>query len=452
MARILNPAEFGLIAMASVIIAISRIFIESGLGDSLVQKQNCTQIDYNTIFYFNLCVSLLLFVIIFFLAPSVSSFFGYPDLTPVIRALALKPAFYSFSIVQTAIIHKTLAFKKIAKSKIPAFVLSGLIGILLAYQGYGVWSLVIQTLLETLLYNIFLWFSTTWRPSAGFDRDVFKFHFAHGSKLLVVGILGAIYRNIFSLIIGKFFSASQLGFYSRADSFKVLVYNNTVGLIQTVSYPVMATVQDDTVALKARYRKILQASVFVILPVIAILINSAEEIIVFLLTDKWLPTAPILIVLLLAAAFSPFNSINLNILKVKRRTDLLLRVDVINKLLILIVVGFTVNLGFDFLVLTNLIMAVAALFINNYYTNKLIGYSIKEQLSDLWPLILAFVVSTTGVIYVKDILPSNFLILNIGLVATVTGAAYLMTIFVTSRRLIFELIEMTVQWRPGKSV
>ena len=440
LARILSPAEFGLVAMASVVIAITRIFIDSGLRDSLIQKQDCTDIDYSTVFLFNLAMSILLFGIIFISAPWIASFFGYEKLTPLIRVLGLKPAIASFSIVQTAILHKELQFGKIAKVRIPAFILSGIIGLTLALMDYGVWSLIIQSLMEVFLFNLFLWLTTSWRPVFRFEAAVFRFHWRHGSRLLVVGALGAIYRNIFSLIIGKFFSPAQLGFYSRADSFRSIILNNSTGLIQTVSYPVLARLQHDNFLLKNTYRKILQATMFFLLPVIAILITGAEPIIEFLLTAKWLPAAPILIVLMISLVFSPFNSINMNILKVKRRTDLLLRTDIVNKMLLVTIVIVTVNLGFDYLVMTNLIIAILALFINGYYTNRLINYSVREQIIDLWPILLAFILSVGATVLGVQFFTIDNLFLSILFISMAIVSFYLVTITLIRKKYIFDMI------------
>jgi len=451
LARLISPAEFGLVAMAAVFIAITRIFIDAGLKDSLIQKEKCTQTDYSTVFFFNMAVSVGLFILIFFSAPWIAQFFGYPELTPIIRVLGLKPFFYSFSIIQTAIIHKELLFSKLAKIHIPAVVVSGVAGLVFAWYGYGVLALVIQTILETFLYNVMLWLISPWRPHLIFDKEIFRFHWKHGSRLLIIGAIGAVYRNIFSLIIGKFFSPAQVGFYSRADSFKTIAYNNTVGLVETVSYPVLAKVQNDHALLKRTYRKILQSTMFVLLPLVAVIITNAAGIIEFLLTSKWLPAAPILIVLMLALTLSPFNSINLNILRVKRRTDLMLRVDIVNKLLVVILLLVTVKLGFDYLVMTNLIMAVVALFINNFYTNKLIGYSIKDQLTDMWSIILAFLVSVGITTLFKKLALFDLLIIDLIITALVSLTAYLLVIFVLKKEIIFSQVETLKLLKSRKS-
>jgi teichuronic acid exporter len=449
LARMLSPEQFGLIAMASVVIAITRIFIDSGLRDSLIQKQTCTQVDYSTVFYFNMVVSIGLFIFIFFIAPFVARFFGYEELTSIIRVLGLKPFLYSFTVVQTAIIHKDLRFSMLAKIRLPSYLISGVTGLILAWYNYGVWALVAQTILETLFFNVLLWSWNRWRPSLVFDKALFKFHWQHGSRLLIVSAVGAIYRNIFSLIIGKFFSAGQLGFYSRADSFKSITLNNTVGLVQTVSYPVLARLQNDHGLLKTTYRKILQGTLLVLLPIVAFFVMGAKSIITILLTDKWLPAAPILVVLMMAMVFSPFNSINLNILKVKRRTDLLLRVDIINKILMVAIVLVTIKLGFEYVIMTNLIIAVFALFINNYYTNKLISYSLKEQVMDMWPLLFSFIGSIVFIFLLQPVIVTTLPLINILITGLLIIGSYSLIIFILDRKFIFQTIDL-VKTLTGK--
>ncbi|MBL7858477.1 MAG: lipopolysaccharide biosynthesis protein [Cyclobacteriaceae bacterium] len=438
LARLLSPNEFGLVAMASVVIAITRIFIDGGLRDSLIQKQNCTQSDYSTIFLFNMVVSVFLLLVIFFIAPYVASFYGYAELTDIIRVLGVIPFIGGLGIVQETIIQKDLTFNILAKMRLPAFIISGIIGLAMAWYGYGIWSLVIQAILEILFFNILLWLNSKWRPVFEFDRKLFKFHWRHGSRLLVISALGTIHRNIFSLIIGKFFSPSQLGFYSRAESFKTVTLNNTVGIIQTVSYPLLAKFQDNNEQLKSKYRLIQQSTILILLPIIAVLIVGAEPIIEFLLTKKWLPAAPILQVLMVAMVFSPFNSINHNILKVKRRTDLLLRINIINKVILIGVVFITVNLGFDYLVMTNLFMAVISIFINNYYTNKLIGFSFKEQLLDLYPLLVSFIIAVFSALILDPYFVYNSLFIGILVRSLFVIGVYILIIYLMKRNFLFE--------------
>jgi teichuronic acid exporter len=443
LARLLTPKEFGLVAMTTVFLSISRIFIDGGLKDSLIQKKDATSTDYNTVFVFNLLIGIIAYVLLFFCAPAIALFYKEPELTLIVRIVGIQLLMFPLCLVQVAIINRELKFKTLVKIRVPSTLASGIIGLILAYMGYGVYALVAQIALEGVFFVIILWMVFRWTPSWEFDRETFRFHWKHGSRLLVVDLMTALYRNIFSLIIGKFFSATQLGFYNRADTFKVFIYNNTVGIMQTVSYPILAQVQDDDVKLKHLYKKIFQSTFLVILPVLGFMIIFAKPFIEFLLTDKWLSAAHILSVLAAATILSPFNSINLNILKVKRRTDLMLRAEMWNKGIVVLIVLVTAILGFDYLIYSNLLLAIISLFLNNFFTNKIFKYSLIEQIKDLRSIFISFTFSMAIVFaldhfFTKDLL--SFYQLLIGGV-TLMGS-YFLSIFVMNRSLIFSLADL----------
>jgi teichuronic acid exporter len=443
LARLLSPKEFGLVAMATVFFSISRIFIDGGLRDSLIQKKDAGNHDYNSVFIFNLFMGVAIYTIIFFTAPLIAAFYNEPELTLIVRILGCNLLIFPFSVVQVALITKALRFKALVKLRIPATILAGLVGLTLAWYGLGVYALVAQIALETIFFNIFLWYFSTWRPSLQFNKTTFLFHWRHGLRLMLVDLMTTLYRNIFSLVIGKYFSAAQLGFYNRADTFKVFTYNNTVGVIQTVSYPILVQAQDDNTTLKKFYRKIFQATYTILFPVLGFLILFAEPLIEFLLTKKWLASAPILMVLTLGTLLSPFNSINLNVLKVKRRTDLLLKAETWNKLTLITIAVLAVNLGFDYLIYSTIPAALLSVFINSYFTNKVFHYPTKEQLQDLFPLLVSFVGSMTLTFYARllwvgDLLPLYQLIIG----GIILNGSYILIIFVIKRSLISSFLDL----------
>jgi teichuronic acid exporter len=446
LARMLAPEDFGLVAMATVFYAIARVLIDGGLRDSLIQQKESSQVDYNTVFFFNATAGTFIYVLVFFLAPFIADFYGYPQLVLIIRVLGINILVYAFVIVQVATLTKKLQFKSLLKVSLPATLISGILGLAAAWMGWGIWALIAQMVLESVLYSVLLWIVVRWMPTREFDWKIFRFHWKHGSRLVLVDLLTVIYKNIYALVIGKYFSAAQLGFYNRADSFKVFTYNNTIGLIQNVSYPVLAQVQDDNAMLKKTYRRILQGTFLVVLSICVLLITLAEPIISFLLTDKWLPAAPILMVLTLVNVLAPFNTISINILKVKRRTDLLMRVELINKIILVIVVIASVMLGFQYLIWSAVFLSFLAIFIYNYYSNKLISYAIGEQLKDLLPMLIAFVISCgltfAFVRYVKFDMP--FLLLVSG--SFVALGSYILVIFAVDRAQLLSMVELfTVQ-------
>jgi O-antigen/teichoic acid export membrane protein len=266
-------------------------------------------------------------------------------------------------------------------------------------------------------------------PTLKWDQDTFLYHWSHGSRLMTINFINAFYRNIFALVIGRFFSAEHLGYYNRADSFRVLTLNNTVGVVQTVSYPILARLQDDVVLLKKYYRRLLQSTVFITLPIFMVLITQARPIIEIVLTSKWLPSANILVVLSISAILYPFNSVNLNILKVKRRTDLFLRLEIIKKGLLTVIIFISVNLGFQYLVFTNLVIAIVALFLNNYVSYPLIRYSLGEQLADMWPLVVGFGVGVAGSIVSSRMIGESVIWLELLVGSSVGACMYLLTIY-----------------------
>jgi teichuronic acid exporter len=449
LARLLSPKEFGLVAMATVFFAISRIFIDGGLRDSLIQKVDANQKDYNSVFVFNIVVGFFIYIIIFFASPFIADFYHEPELKVICRILGLNLVIFPFSVVQIAIITKELKFKSLVKLRLPSTILAGLTGLTMAYFGFGVYALVAQIALETLFFNTLLWIFSPWRPTFEFSKGTFLFHWRHGSRLMAADLLTAVYRNIFSLVIGKMFTASQLGFYNRADTFKVFLYNNTVGLIQTVSYPVLVQAQDNDETLKRFYRRIFQATYTMLLPPLGFLIVFSAPLIEFLLSSKWLPAAPILVVLAVGTLFSPFNSINLNVLKVKRRTDLLLRAELTNKAILIIVAIVAVRLGFNYLIYSTILVAVVAVFINGIQIRKVFRYSPFEQFQDLFPLLAAFVASMIVAFQLKRLLfveVSPFITLAGGGIVLI--ASYFLIIFAIKRSLIFSLLDL---FRPRKT-
>ncbi len=442
LARLLTPEDFGLVAMSTVFYAIARVLIDGGLRDSLIQQKESTQIDYNTVFFFNASAGILIYILVFFLAPFIADFYGYPQLVLIIRVLGINILVYAFVIVQMASLTKKLEFKLLLKISLPSTIISGAIGLLCAWRGLGVWALIIQMVLESVIYTVLLWVIVKWRPTLEFSLVTFKYHVVHGSRLVFVDILNVLYRNIYPIVIGKFYNTSLVGFFNRADTFKSFTYNNTTGLIQTVSYPVLAQLQNDDELLKRAYRKILQSTLIVVLPVCVLLITLSEQIISFLLTDKWLPAAPMLMILTLVNVLLPFNAMNLNVLKIKRRADLLVRVEIFNKVLLLILIGISLTIGFYYVLWSSVVMAVIALFTYNYYSNKLIRYSIKEQLNDILPFLMAFIISISATWLTLKLLGGleNFVILLIG--STVALSSYILVIFAFSRKLLFSLIDM----------
>jgi O-antigen/teichoic acid export membrane protein len=289
LARLLTPREFGQIGMITVFIAVSQSFINSGFKNALIRKKNCTDIDFSTVFYFNLFTGLFFFFILFFSAPAISNFFNEPELRPIIQVLGVVLIIDSLALIQQTILIKRIDFKLQARISLISSLSSGIIALTMAFNGFGVWSLVFQRLFGQALNSFFLWLWNNWKPLLIFDMQSFKEMFGFGSKLLVSGLIDTFYRNIYYLIIGKYFSAQDLGYYTRADSFKNIPSQNLNGIVGRVSYPVLSSIQDDKHRLKANYQKLIRSTMFITFVLMLGMAAVAEPMIITLIGEKWRP-------------------------------------------------------------------------------------------------------------------------------------------------------------------
>ena len=395
LARLLEPREFGLVGMTTIFIAISQSFIDSGFTQALIRKQDCTQADFSTVFYFNLAVGILFFLLLSFTAPLISSFFNEPQLTLIVQVLAIGLIINAFTIVQRARLTKAINFKLQTKISIIASILSGLISIWMAYNGYGVWSLVAKTLTGYTLTSMLLWLWNKWKPTLEFSKESFKELFSFGSKLLLSGLLDTTYNNIYLLIIGKFFSATELGYYTRADQFKSLPSQNITGVIQRVSYPVLSSIQDDKQQLKAAYKKLIQSIMLITFCLMLAMAASAKPLILTLIGEKWLPAVIYLQLLCFVGMLYPLHALNLNMLNVLGRSDLFLKLEIIKKILAVPVIIIGIYYGIIALIISMFIISLVSYYLNSYWSGTLIGYPMKEQIYDILPaFLLAVLIST----------------------------------------------------------
>jgi O-antigen/teichoic acid export membrane protein len=393
MARLLLPKEFGLIGMISVFVGIGNSLMISGLTQSLIRTENPDQRDYSTIFYFNLLGSIIVYLILFFTAPYIAIFFSEPMLVKIIRVYCLSFIISAFSEVQLSRLTKEMNFKLQMTISIPSLIGAGLLGTFLAYKGFGVWSLVWMSLFQAFLSTVQLWFRTGWAPSLIFDVEKFKYHFKFGYKITISGLLNTVFTNIYQIIIGKFFVASDVGFYTRANSLKQLPVINISNALNKVTYPLFAAIQDDDRRLKKIYKQIMQMVIFVIAPVLIFLAVLAEPLFRFLFTEKWLPAVPYFQILCLVGILYPLHSYNLNVLYVKGRSDLFLKLEIIKKVLLVMVISITLQFGIIGLIWGQLISSILAFFINTHYTGKFLNYTAWQQTKDILPTIfLSFLI------------------------------------------------------------
>ena len=401
LARLLTPGEFGLIGTITIFLVLSEVFINSGFNQALIRKQDCSQKDYSTAFFFNLSVAIFLFLILLLIAQPISSFFNEPQLKPLIQVLGIGLIISSLTLVQQSILVKRIDFKLQTKINIVSSILSGILGIYMAFTGFGVWSLVTRSLANRGLISFFLWIWNKWKPEWIFSIESFKNLFGFGSKLLVSGLIGTLLNNLNYLVIAKYFSTQQLGYFTRAEMFKKLPSESISSIITTVAYPVLATVQDDRMLLKSYFKKMFLNTFFIIVILMVGLASTAENLILTLIGEQWLPSVIMLQLLCFTGIMVPLNSMNVNILNVVGRSDLYLKSQLIVQLLTIpnVFIGITWGI-IPMIIGINLITIIGYVIYNNQ-SKKIINYPLKEQLFDVFPsvviaLIMGLIVLLVG--------------------------------------------------------
>ena len=416
MARLLTPHDYGLIGMLAIFIAVAQSLIDSGFSQALIRKQHRTEVDNNTVFYFNIVVSALLYLILYVSAPFVADFYNTPQLCPVMRVVCLSIIFNSLAVVQRALLTIKIDFKTQAKAALTAAVASGIVGITMAYHGFGVWSLVTQQLLNLGINTGLLWLLSKWRPRLIYSWQSFHELFAFGSKLLASGLLDTIYRNIYPIVIGKLFSASNLGHYTRAHQFSEFPSSNVTGIIQRVTYPVLCEIQNDDARLESIYRRFLKLSAFVIFPLMIGLSSVAKPIVNIMLGSQWAFCGQLLQIICFSMMWFPIHAINLNLLQVKGRSDLFLRLEIIKKILGVSVLCITAPFGLIVMCYGQIFNSLVALAINTYYTGKLINVGFFKQMRDLLPTIALCLVMFVLILIVNHFIIGDIMKLCVGIV------------------------------------
>lgn len=404
LARLLFPEQFGLIAMLTLFMAVAQSFLDSGFGAALIQKREVTLTDTCSIFYFNIVVGIIAAGILCLVAPWIAAFYNQPILTPLMRALSLIIVINSFGLIQTTLLTKQIDFKTLTKISLIAGIISGIIGVVLALEGFGVWSLVVQQITATLFRTISLWFFSSWRPAMIFSLKPLRKMFGFGSRLLFSDLLNRLFENIYSLVIGKLFSAADLGFFTRARTLEKLPTSTLADMVGRVTFPVFSTIQGDPVRLKRGVKKALTILALINFPLMIGLAVVAHPLVMALLTSKWSECIPYLQLLCVAGLLYPMHMINLNLLQALGRSDLFLRLEIIKKVLVVINISITLQWGIIAMIYGMIFFSFIAYYLNSRYTGILIGYPLREQLRDMFPyLIIALLMSIA--IYAVGLLP-----------------------------------------------
>ena len=387
-ARLLSPDEYGLIGMLAIFISISQVFIDGGVSTALIQRQDRDEVDFSTVFYINLAISFFCYFLLFCGAPLIASFYNQPLLIAITRVYSITLVINSLAAVNKVKLVIALDFKTQSKISFGAACISGLIGALCAWKGLGVWALVIQMFISSLV-NVFLsFYYVKWFPSWIFSLSSFNKLFSFGSKLLIASLISNVYTNLYTLVIGKKFSTFSLGLYSRADQFAQFTSSNIAGILSRVSFPILSQIQNDDERLINVYKKYIQMSALIVFPLILGLCGIAKPLILLLLTETWIDCVLLLQILCFSYLWNCVVTVNLNLLNVKGRSDLVLKLEIVKKSIAFIILAISLFFNLVVICIGLVVYSFIALYMNTYYTKKLLNYGFKMQLKELLPYLL----------------------------------------------------------------
>ena len=431
LARILTPDDFGLIGLLAVFIAVSQSLIETGFSMALIRKQNRSNIDNSTVFYFSIVTSLLVYLLFYAIAPWVAVFFHESQLTELMRVLCIAVIINSFSVIQRTLFTAKVNFKTQAKATIIAAVLSGILGIASAIKGAGVWALVIQYMTNSLFNTVFLWYYSSWRPLLVFSWKSFKELYLFGFNLMLVGVLETLYQNSYQIFIGKFFSAASLGHFTQAKTIANFPSTNISGIIGRVTYPIMSSIQDDNERLSEVYRKLARIIAFGVFPLMCGLAALSVPTIFALIGSKWHFAAILMVPLSFSFMFYPIHAINMNVLQVKGKSKLYLKSEIIKKVISIAFLVGTVPFGIIVMCYGRIVSCILTLLVNMFYTSKEVEVSLFALIKDLLP-VMALSLTMFGIVWwIASCFDNVYVQLGLGITVGILlylGGAYLLKI------------------------
>lgn len=388
LARLLLPSDYGAITMITVFIAVSNTFVQSGFSTSLIQKKDADELDFSSVFYASLGIALILYIILFLTAPMIANFYEMPVIKDVLRILSLTLFIGAINSVQNAKISKEMKFKKLFISSLGAIFCSGVVGIFLAYKGYGVWALVAQQVVNQVASTIILWFTSGWRPKWMFSFKRLKGLISYGWKILCSGLIDTVYQNAYNLVVGKVFNSETLGLYNKGEQFPKLISVNVDGAIGSVMLPAYAKEQEKREKVKKMVRRAIVTSALIIFPMMAGLAAVADSVVEILLTSKWSGCVIFMQIMCFVYALYPINTANLQAIKAMGKSDYYLKMEIVKKIIGIVVLIITVPFGIVTMVVAQAIVALISTFINCYPNKKLLDYKYSEQIKDVAPSFL----------------------------------------------------------------
>jgi O-antigen/teichoic acid export membrane protein len=410
LARILLPEEYGLISLVTIFISIANTFVTGGFGSSLIQKKDADDVDFSTVFYFNIVFSILIYLLLYMIAPSAAKYFGQEKLALVLRVMGLQIIIAGINSVQQAYVSKNMIFKRFFFATLIGTAVSAAVGITIALKGYGVWSLVVQYMVNTTINTSVLWFTVKWRPKKYFSMHRLKSLFSFGWKLLISSLLSTIYMDLYSFVIGKIYSSKDLAYYNRGKKFPELISTNINSALNTVLFPAMSLLQSDVTQLKSYVRKSISLGSFIVFPIMFGMAAIANTLVLVLLTDKWLPSVIYLQIACISFSMIPINMANIQVIKALGRSDIYLKLDIVKKVIGLVFLIIFFRRGVIAITIAEVCSNFVGVLINTFPNKKLINYSLLEQLKDIIPQFILSMVMAIVILFI-ELIPINKIIL-----------------------------------------
>ena len=416
MARLLSPSDYGITALPAVFMAIAAIFVEAGFSNALVRKPELKEEDLSTMFYYSMAVGLLCYMLLFVASPWIAVFYNTPVLEPLMRVTALSFILTPIGTPQNVLLRRKLNFKTPAKIAVIVKILSGVVGIAMAYWGYGVWALVITGLFSNVFGLLLTFFAVRWYPKTWWSRESFRYLWGFGNKMMASALLDTLYNNITPIIVGKFYSTADLGIYNRARQYAAMPSSNFHGVVREVSFPVLSKMQDDDERMISNYRRMIKLSAFVVFPMMMVLSALARPFIIVLITEKWDACIILLQLMCFSLMWYPIHALNLNILTVKGRTDLFLKLEIAKKIVGLLVICGALPFGLVTFCAAQIGSSIVSLIINTWYTGKFYHFGFKEQMKDLAPVLFLSFVMFACVLLLTIVVSNYYLQILFGII------------------------------------
>jgi O-antigen/teichoic acid export membrane protein len=414
LARLLTPSDYGLIGMLAIFIALSTTIIDSGFDAALIQKRDRTEQDLNTVFWFNIFISSVCYIVLFFCAPLIAVFYSKPVLVQLLRVLGLNLIINSFNAIQQTQLTIKIDFKTTTKVSFTSSIAGGVIGIIMAYTGFGVWALVAQSVTSTIFSSIVLWVSSKWRPAFMFSFASLKGMFKYGSKLLFSAIYAIVLNNLYNIIIGRVYQAKELGIYTRAYQLPELISGTLNSVINSVTFPLLSSINHDRERMVSAYSKMLSMTAFIIFPAMTLIAILSHPFVEVLLTKKWIAIVPLMQYLCFARMMTPISALNLNILKASGRSDLFLWTDLSKVPLVVLNMIITIPMGIKYIAIGSVIVTIISYFINAYIPGKKFGYGAMKQIKDCSKIIIAVLIMSAVTVPLLYIIQNQILLLITG--------------------------------------